>query len=246
MEKLEWATAEYAMEHTQTDPDIPIIYEDQHILVIDKPHNLLSQKDQTGDPDAHSLCKEYLSDKESGLDSIYLGLIHRLDRPVGGLMMFAKSSRAADKLSRQLRDQTIQKTYWAVSYGDPPENGVLTHNLIKDRDKNIVEVVPESQKEGKTAQLSFARLEKNEPLNLLALHLQTGRPHQIRVQLSSEGYPIWGDYKYDTVNQPDGRTMALRAVKLSFDHPLNEEPIWLELPPPKIEPWSRFDLDKHF
>ncbi|MDX1670926.1 MAG: pseudouridine synthase, partial [Balneolaceae bacterium] len=85
------------MKHTQTDPDLPIVYEDEHILVIDKPHNVLAQRDRTGDPDAHTLCKQYLKEKDSGLESVYLGLIHRLDRPAGGLMMFAKTSRAADK-----------------------------------------------------------------------------------------------------------------------------------------------------
>ena len=230
------------MKHTQTDPDLPIVYEDEHILVIDKPHNVLAQRDRTGDPDAHTLCKQYLKEKDSGLESVYLGLIHRLDRPAGGLMMFAKTSRAADKLSQQMRDQTIQKTYWAIAYGDPPENGVLNHHLLKDRDENRVEVVSEDHRGGKQAQLSFGRLDSTDPLNLLAIHLQTGRPHQIRVQLAAEGYPIWGDYKYDTRDQPDGRTMALRAVKLRFDHPLNDEPISLDLPPPNIDPWNRFDL----
>ncbi|MDZ7681063.1 MAG: RNA pseudouridine synthase [Fodinibius sp.] len=145
-----------------------------------------------------------------------------MDRPVGGLMILAKSRKAADGLSEQMRNRTMQKTYWAITAGTPPANGMLTHYLHKDRENNMVEVIEENQKKGKEAILSFAKLESAGDLNLLAIHLQTGRPHQIRVQLANEGYPIWGDYKYGR-NQPDGRDMALRAVELRFRHPQVEQ-----------------------
>lgn len=227
------------MKHTHTQPDIPIIFEDDHILVIDKPVNLLSQEDHTGDPDVLTLCKQYLSQSQNSTP--YLGLVHRLDRPVGGLMLLAKSRKAADALSRQMRDRTMQKTYWAITSGAPPQNGVLTHHLYKNRETNIVEVVPGNQKKGKEAILSFSRLETRNNLNLLSIHLQTGRPHQIRLQLAHEGYPIWGDYKYG-LDQPDGRDMALRAVELIFQHPQTEQQVQFELAPPNSEPWLQFSI----
>lgn len=226
------------MKHTQTQPNIPVVFEDEHILIIDKPENLLSQEDHTGDPDVLNLCKQYLNRSE---DNSYLGLIHRLDRPVGGLMMLAKTRQAADHLSKQMRNRTIQKTYWAVTSGNPPQNGMLTHHLQKNRDKNIVNVVKDNQRKAKKAVLSFARLEQSEKLNLLSIHLQTGRPHQIRVQLAYEGYPIWGDYKYG-LDQPDGRDMALRSVELAFEHPETQQQVQFELAPPNKVPWDQFAI----
>ena len=227
------------MKQTQTDPNISIIYEDEHLLLVDKPAGLLSQEDHTGDMDVLTLCKQYLSRSQN--NNPYLGLIHRLDRPVGGLMLLAKSRNAAANLSKQIRNRTVQKTYWAITMGAPPRNGVLTHDLQKDRDTNVVEVVTSNQQKGKRAELSFAKLEGSDDLHLLSVHLQTGRPHQIRVQLAHEGYPIWGDYKYGQ-NQPDGRTMALRAVELVFKHPNTNQHLHFELAPSNEYPWSQFSI----
>lgn len=229
------------MTTTGTVPDLPIIYEDNHVLVVDKPHDVLSQADHTGDPDVFGLCKQYLKSKRDKQGKVYLGLVHRLDRPVGGLMLLAKTSKAAARLSQQLRDRVIQKTYWAVTMGMPPANGVLTHSLLKDRASNTVRTVPAGDKRGKEAVLSFVRLQHFESLTHLSVHLQTGRPHQIRVQLAQEGYPIWGDYKYGSQNQNEGRTIALRAVELIFEHPVQKREIRLTLSPPDTEPWNRFD-----
>lgn len=226
------------MSETHTEPNISIIFEDEHLLVIEKPVNVLSQADHTGDPNVLSLCKRYLSRSKN---NPFLGLVHRLDRPVGGLMMLAKSRSAADSLSQQMRDRTMQKTYWAVTAGAPPKNGMLTHYLEKDRDNNIVNTVDKNSRHGKEAILSFARLESAQELNLLSIHLQTGRPHQIRVQLAEEGYPIWGDYKYG-LNQPDGRDMALRAVELRFQHPRLEQELHFELAPANTAPWHHFSI----
>lgn len=227
------------MKQTNTNPNISIVYEDDHLLVIDKPANLLSQEDHTGDPDVLTLCKEYLrASGQSG--NPYLGLIHRLDRPVSGMMLLAKTNRAAKALSQQMRDRTMQKSYWAVTHGNPPENRVLTHHLLKDRDSNIVQVVSGDQKNAKQAILSFTTIERAGDLNLLSIHLQTGRPHQIRVQLAEEAYPVWGDYKYG-LDQPDGRNIALRSVELVFEHPITKEEIRLEMPAPDEFPWDQFN-----
>lgn len=225
------------MNTTQTQPDIPIVFEDSHLLIIDKPHDVLSQEDHTGDPDVLSLCKQYLS--RSTKSNPYLGLLHRLDRPVGGLMMLAKTPQAASKISQQMRDRLVQKTYHSVVHGEPPTNGVLTHHLYKNKQTNIVEAVATNNRDGKRAMLSFAKVKQANALALLSVHLQTGRPHQIRVQLAAEGYPIWGDYKYGK-NQPDGRTIALRSVELVFNHPRSKEEMRFQLPAPNEEPWNRF------
>lgn len=228
------------MDYTETEPNIPIIFEDNHLLVISKPHNLLSQEDHTGDPDVLRLCKTYLKEKHGKTGNVYLGLVHRLDRPVGGLMLLAKTSKAAQRLSKQMRDRLIQKTYWTIVHGSSPANGVLTHYLLKNRQTNVVETVAPENREGKKAVLSFAKLQEADHLSLISVHLQTGRPHQIRVQLSAEGFPVWGDYKYGIQNKPDGRTIALRATELIFEHPTTKKEMRFELNPPDEEPWNRF------
>ena len=227
------------MEHTGTNPDIPILFEDTHLLVIDKPHGLLSQQDRTGDPDVLSLCKQYLTQKQEKQDSVYLGLVHRLDRPVGGVMLLAKTPKAAGRLSKMMRDRVIRKTYRAVVQGIPPENGLLNHFLLKNRRNNTVEAVSADTPDAAEATLSFQKHKQAKDLAMLSIHLQTGRPHQIRVQLAEEGFPIWGDYKYG-LQQPDGRTMALRAVELEMEHPVGGEEIRFEAPVPDSEPWNRF------
>lgn len=224
---------------TGTEPDIPIIHEDPHLLVVDKPHGVLSQGDRTGDPSVVELCRDYL--QRSGSGNPFVGLVHRLDRPVGGLMMVAKSRKAAEGLSKQINDRLLQKTYWCVVTGSPPVNGMLTHHLRKDRDRNTVTVSDSSDRDARQAVLSFARLQNAGSHSLLTVHLQTGRPHQIRVQLSAEGYPVWGDYRYGPP-QPDGRTIALRAVELRFRHPVTGKELHFHLPPPRVEPWNAFDL----
>lgn len=230
------------MKRTGTDPDIPIIFEDNHLLAIDKPPGLLSQEDRTGDPDVLSLCRNYLSQVQGGNTTPFLGLLHRLDRPVGGLMLIAKNHDSARKLNRQFRDQTVQKSYITIVEGKTPINGVFTHHLVKDRGSNVVYTVEKDNPGVKKAVLSFQRISVFRQLSLLSVHLQTGRPHQIRVQMAEEGYPVWGDYKYGSPGQPEGRTIALRAYELSFVHPSDGKRLTLRTPIPDTEPWKYFEM----
>jgi len=232
------------MATTHTNPDIPIIYEDEDLLIINKPVNVLSQADHTGDPDVLSLCKHYLSHKRNNRHSFYLGLLHRLDRPVGGLMMLAKNSKAAQKMSQQINDRTVIKTYWAIVLGKPPANGMLTHFLLKDRKTNTVKTVGPGNKNAKKAVLSYRTIQNSENLSLLSIDLQTGRSHQIRVQFSAEGYPLYGDQKYGGKQVNQHQQIALRATYLRFEHPRNHKEMEFKQLPEKAEPWSKFDMDK--
>lgn len=231
------------MNHTGTDPNIAIVFEDDQLLVIDKPHGLLSQKDHTGDPDILTLSKEYLGRGKSGNADPYVGLLHRLDRPVSGLMILAKKPAAARKLSKQFNDHTVQKTYLAVVKGKTPVNGMLIHYLKKDREKNIVTALDKNTPRTKKAVLTYQRMNTIDELSLLSVHPQTGRPHQIRVQLAADGYPVFGDYKYGYPDQPKDRTLALHAYELSFVHPSDGKRLNLNVPVPGSKPWTYFKLE---
>lgn len=227
---------------TGTDPEIPILFEDDGLLVVDKPANLLVQEDQTGDPDLLSLCKSYIQQQAGG--SNFLGLVHRLDRPVGGVMVFAKQPNAAADLQKQFKERQVQKTYWAVVRGTPPVNGFFQHMLVKDRSNNRVSVVRQQQSDAKEAILSFQRLAQTDQWSLVEIHLQTGRPHQIRVQFAHEGFPIWGDVKYGAA---DGRTdaLALRSVALEIKHPESGTFVsFTSYPEQGDAPWNLFDVDR--
>lgn len=227
------------MDFTNAVPSLPIVFEDRHLMVINKPAGLLSQGDHTGDPDVVGLAKEYLLRSGNQNNSPFVGPVHRLDRPVSGLMLLAKSSKDAQQLSEQIKNRTIQKIYRAIVEGKPPPNGLLVHHLLKNNNRNIVRVVNSGEPKAKRAELSFVRIEHKETLAQLSVHLQTGRSHQIRVQLAEAGYPIWGDYKYG-LDQPDGRDMALQAAELVFDHPATGKQQVFKLDRPEDAPWNRF------
>jgi len=225
------------MKTTRTNPELEIIFEDNHLLVVNKPVGLLSQEDHTGDPDILTLCKEYIKNEYKKPGNVFLGLLHRLDRPVSGVMMLAKTSKAASRISEQIRSRTIKKKYLAIVTGNPPPNGYLTHFLLKDEKSNTVRVVEPNVKHSQDAKLMFQRLETVDDLHLLKVSLITGRPHQIRVQLSEEGYPIWGDQKYGQSNRS---TPALHAYSLELEHPTLKKEMFVSAKPPKIAPWNKF------
>ena len=203
---------------------LKVIFEDNHIIVVEKPVNIPSQGDKTGDIDMLTIIKEYLKEKYKKPGNVYLGLIHRLDRPVGGVMVFAKTSKAAARLSEQVREKIFEKTYLVVVNGKMERrSGILEDYLLKNEKNNISKVVKESTKNAKYASLDYEVLKYNEEINLsvLKVNLHTGRHHQIRVQLSSRDHSIYGDQKYG--GRGHGKQIALWAYELKIKHPITKE-----------------------
>ena len=213
---------------------INIVYEDNHLLVVEKPVNIPVQADFSKDKDLLTLLKEYIKEKYNKPGNVYLGLVHRLDRPVGGLMVFAKTSKAASRLSKQVQDKTVKKTYMAVVEGKPEKEGTLKDKLEKDSKTNITKV----SKNGKEAILNYKLINTKDNLSLVEINLITGRPHQIRVQFSSRNYPLYGDQKYN--KNPKKDQIALFAKKLEFIHPTTKEKLTFELPLPNRYPFNIF------
>jgi len=222
---------------------IKTLYEDNHLLVVEKPANMLTQGDKTGDVDLLTLLKDDIKRRYNKPGNVYLGLVHRLDRPVGGVMVFAKTSKAASRLSEQIRSKSFKKTYLAVVNGRPePFQGSLDHFLLKDRAANIVKVVPGQIPGAKQALLDYRVIQTTGGLSLVEIDLHTGRPHQIRVQLSAIGCPLYGDHKYGTERDEKDVQIALWSTRIVCRHPtLKEEMVFESLPPDKY-PWNLFEL----
>lgn len=197
-------------------PDV--LYEDNHVLVAVKPPNMLSQGDQTGDTDMLTLLKEYIRIEYQKPGNVYLGLVHRLDRPVGGLMVFARTSKAAARLSEQMRRHEMGREYLCVALGEMPDSFTLTDYLWKDPMKNMVTVCEADMKGSQLAVLHGRCIARRENTSLCALKLETGRKHQIRAQMSHAGAPLWGDNKYG--GGMAGQQIALWGYKLTFSHPI--------------------------
>lgn len=218
-----------------TKDDLEILYEDNHVIVVYKPANILSQGDATGDKDLLTIIKEYIKVSEHKPGNVYIGLVHRLDRPVQGVMVFAKSSKAASRLSDQIKKNEFQKHYLAVINGKLPEKkGIFKDYLFKDSNGNTT--VTDS-KTGKESILEYEVLAEKDNLSLVRIHLVTGRHHQIRVQFASRGYPLVGDGRY---GKYDGRQIHLCSYQLSFIHPTTKEILNFERMPEKDDIWNIF------
>lgn len=217
---------------------INIIYEDNHLLVVEKPINIPTQEDNTKDKDLLTILKEYIKEKYNKPGNVYLGLVHRLDRPVGGIMVFARTSKAASRLSEQVRNKTFKKTYNAVVIGNINKEGKLKDYLLKDEKKNIVKV----DKNGKEAILNFKKLDFKNNMSLVEINLETGRSHQIRVQMSHYGYPLFGDQKYNKTSKTREQ-IALFAKKIEFIHPTTNELLTFELDLPNRYPFTIFNKE---
>lgn len=221
--------------------NIEILYEDNHILVVNKPINLPVQEDISRDKDLCTLLKEDLKKRYNKPGNVYLGLIHRLDRPVGGVMVFAKTSKAAARLSKAMQRNEIIRQYIAVVHGVPTTTKKrLVHYLWKDTTKNIVHAVNKNREGSKEAILDFEHLGTEKSLSLVAVQLHTGRSHQIRVQLATEGMPLFGDQKYGRHVNEVGQQLALWAQSISFSHPTTKEMLTFTSTPPTAEPWTRW------
>lgn len=222
---------------TETSPNIPILFEDNHLLVVNKPAGVLSQEDHTNRPDLLTLCKTYLKKRYNKPGNVFLGLVHRLDRPVSGVMVFAKTSKAASRLNEQIRSRSVKKTYRAVLCGNPPPNGVLENHLEKDREKNLVRIVSSPTKKSKQARLSFQIIRQSNLLALADINLETGRAHQIRVQFAGIGAPVWGDKRYGKAE--DG-TIALHSQSFRLIHPTQKKEMTFTAAHPSVFPWTNF------
>ena len=220
---------------------INVLYEDNHLLIVEKPVNIAVQEDASKDMDLLNMLKSYIKEKYNKPGDVYLGLVHRLDRPVGGVMVFARTSKAASRLSNELRKQQIYRKYKAIIRGTlSNKQGELVDYLYKDRKKNLVSVVSSKNKGGKKAILEYKVLSKKDNLSMLEVELKTGRSHQIRVQLANQGTPLYGDQKYGEHVNKHGQQIALWASSLSVKHPTKDEMITVESEPPKEYPWAEF------
>lgn len=216
---------------------IHVLYEDNHLLVVEKPVNVPVQADASNDEDLLTLCKAYLKEKYNKPGNVYLGLVHRLDRPVGGVMVFAKTSKAASRLSDQVRTNAMHKTYLAVLDGIPSKKeDTLVDYLIKDTKTNTVRTTDAAH--GKKSILTYELLEIKNDLSLVKIHLLTGRSHQIRVQFSSRHLPLLNDQRYHP--HPAKGQIALWAYQLEFIHPVTKEAMCFTCDTPNTKPWNDF------
>lgn len=214
-----------------------VVYEDNHVIVVVKPFNMPTQSDESRDPDLLTVVKEYLKVRDEKPGNVYLGMVHRLDRPVGGIVVFAKTSKAASRLSSQLRDKEMGKTYMACVVGAPEnESGELVHYLVKDKDKNRVKASKTPREGAKKAELFYETISYGKKMSLLKVTPFTGRPHQIRAQLSAMGHPIVGDLKYGAPTPLPGKNILLFACAITFTHPVKNEEMSFEIPLPKDWP----------
>ena len=219
-----------------------ILYEDNHILVVLKEQNVASCPDETGDENMLGLLKEYIRVKYAKKGNVYLGLVHRLDRPTGGVMVFAKTGKAASRLSAQMREGDFAKKYLAVLCGVPEKrSGRLTHFLKKNAENNTVYISTQAAEGAKEAVLDYNILEEKGGFSLAEIKLHTGRSHQIRVQMAGIGCPVFGDVKYGEDKAVRGK-LALWAYSLSFTHPVLKERVRFMAEPPAELPWKNFSV----
>ena len=225
-----------------------ILFEDNHLLVAGKPAGILSQSDTTGAPDMLTLLKAYLVEKYNKPGEAYLGLLHRLDRPVCGVMVFAKTSKCAGRISEQIRNRTVKKKYRAIVYGAFEEKkGEVRSYLLKNSKTNLVDVFQnraDVPKDAKECSLDYEVIGEGRiagvPVSLLSIDLHTGRSHQIRAQLSSIGHPIVGDRKYGKGPNRFSGDILLQSYHLEVDHPVTHERMVFEIPLSGEEPWNQF------
>jgi len=218
-----------------------VLYEDNHLIAVNKTNSDLVQGDRTGDVALDESIKYYLKEKYNKPGNVYLGVIHRLDRPVSGVVLFARTSKALSRMNQQFKEKQVEKTYWAIvkNLPDPPSSE-LKHYLVRNTKKNKSFSFETPRKDAKEASMTYITLASSDRYHLLEIHLHTGRHHQIRSQLSGIGSPIKGDLKYgfDRSNKDGG--ISLHARKIHFIHPVQKSPVTIVANPPRDTLWDFF------
>ena len=222
-----------------------VVYEDNHIIIVNKTASEIVQGDKTGDIPLSETVKQYLKEKYSKPGNVFLGVAHRLDRPVSGLVVFAKTSKALARLNDMFRNSEVKKTYWAIVKQCPPaEEGELVHYLVRNEKQNKSYAYDKEVKNSKKAVLNYRLIGHSQNYYLLEVDLKTGRHHQIRCQLAKMGCPIKGDLKYGFPrSNPDG-SICLHARRVLFIHPVSKEPIDITAPVPSGNLWNGFEMNK--
>ncbi|MEG2413614.1 MAG: RNA pseudouridine synthase [Clostridia bacterium] len=225
---------------------LEVVFEDNHIIVVVKPQNIPSQGDASNDKDMLSIVKDYLVDKYNKPGEAYVGLIHRLDRPTGGVMVFAKTSKAAQRLCEEIKNGEFSKKYLCVCCGEPKDkNATLVNYLKKNQAKNIVNVVPMMTEDAQRAELEYSVIDTIQGFSLVKVHLITGRSHQIRVQMAAIGCPLFGDQKYGADSKTFKHNLGLWSTEIRLVHPVTKENMTFIVHPPKEEvPWKAYDISR--
>jgi 23S rRNA pseudouridine1911/1915/1917 synthase len=222
-----------------TKENLQVLFEDNHLIIVNKRSGDITQGDKTGDKPLSDVVKEYVKEKYNKAGNVFLGVVHRLDRPTSGVIIFARTSKALERLNKMLRDKTISKTYWAVVKEYPKkEKGTLINFLKKNPKNNKSSVYTKEIPDSKRAILHYNILKKLDNYSLLEIDLETGRHHQIRVQLSFIGFPIKGDLKYGFNRSNKDGSIHLHARKITFMHPVSKEEISVIAPTPKEVIWN--------
>ena len=216
-----------------------ILYEDNHVIAVCKRPGQIVQGDKTGDEPLSESIKAFIAQRDQKPGNVFLGVVHRLDRPVGGVILFAKTSKALSRLNRMVQERAFQKTYWAIVGQKPPQiAGQLTHYLYRDEARNKSYVCPSTRKDAKEARLDYRLIASGERYHLLEIQLHTGRHHQIRTQLAAIGCPIKGDLKYGFPRSNPDQSISLHARSLSLVHPVSQAPLLITAEPPADKLWQ--------
>lgn len=223
------------------NPQNQILYEDNHLIIVNKLPSQIVQGDKTGDEPLSEKVKTYIKEKYNKPGNVFLGVVHRLDRPVSGIVIFARTSKALSRLNEILKNRQIKKMYWAVVDKLPPdETGHLNHCIYRDQKKNKSFIVKKGKKNAKSAELKYKHISSSDRYHLLEIELITGRHHQIRAQLSYIGCPVKGDLKYNYPRSNKNASIHLHARSVEFVHPVSKEIIDILADPPKDPLWDYF------
>jgi 23S rRNA pseudouridine1911/1915/1917 synthase len=219
--------------------ELEILFEDNHLIAINKRAGQLAQGDRTGDVSLDQLVKQYLKNKYSKPGDVFLGVIHRLDRPVSGVILYARTSKALSRMNRQFKEQQIRKKYWCILKERPrPEEGTLDHHLVKDESKNKSFAYHKPRPDTKPARLDYRLISASDRYCLVEVELHTGRHHQIRCQFAKIGLPIRGDLKYGYPRTNKDASINLHARSLEFTHPVRNSPVTILAPVPSDPLWD--------